>query len=145
MAIQFFANLEQLAAVRAKINANALELDTLKVSDAPSDGKQYARKDGAWNEVDGAVASVNGQTGTVVLDGSDMAITPAGNISSTDTESAIYELDAEKVNVADMTATFVLYPTTTASDIGGYVKAVTSPDDADYDTPAVDVATGAIT
>ena len=44
-----------------------------------------------------------------------------------------------------MTATFVLYPTTTASDIGGYVKAVTSPDDADYDAIAADVATGEIT
>lgn len=39
----------------------------------------------------------------------------------------------------------LIYPTTTASDIWGYFKLVTSTDDPDFDSPAVDVTTWAIT
>lgn len=41
----------------------------------------------------GAVDSVNGQTGIVVLDAADIEVTPAGNISSTDVQAALEELD----------------------------------------------------
>jgi hypothetical protein len=44
----------------------------------------------------------------------------------------------------DLSSTLTIYPTTVASDIGGYFKLVTTPLDPDYDEPAVDVATGVI-
>lgn len=44
----------------------------------------------------GAVDSVNGQTGTVVLDAGDIANTPAGGIAATDVQAALNELDTEK-------------------------------------------------
>ncbi len=43
----------------------------------------------------GAVDSVNGQTGVVVLAASNIAVTPTGNIGSTDVQSAIAELDSD--------------------------------------------------
>lgn len=43
------------------------------LTDAPSDGTTYGRKDGAWVAVVGTVISVNGQTGIVVLDTDDLA------------------------------------------------------------------------
>ncbi len=52
--------------------ANAIVANTSKVSfpEAPNDGQQYARQSQAWAVVSGggAVDSVNGQTGVVVLD-----------------------------------------------------------------------------
>ena len=52
--------------------ANAIVANTLKVSfpEAPNDGQQYARQSQSWAVVSGggAVDSVNGQTGVVVLD-----------------------------------------------------------------------------
>lgn len=49
-----------------------------KIGDAPSDGNQYARKDGAWAVVQGgdAVNSVNGKTGAVVLNADDVNSAP---------------------------------------------------------------------
>lgn len=73
------------------------------VTEAPIDGNQYARKNGGWEEVvasggGGAVDSVNGQTGVVVLDADDIDdtsttnkfvtsadITKLGNLSGTNT------------------------------------------------------------
>lgn len=43
-----------------------------------------------------AVTSVNGFTGTVVLAATNIGNTPAGNISATDVQSALNELDTEK-------------------------------------------------
>lgn len=51
----------------------------------------------------GAVDSVNGQTGVVVLDSGDIANTPAGGIAATDVQAALNELDTEKL---DARATF---------------------------------------
>jgi hypothetical protein len=51
---------------------------------------------------------------------------------------------ADKANVADLSSTIILYPTTAASDISGYSRLVDSINDADYDTTAVNVPTGAI-
>lgn len=42
------------------------------IADAPSDGNQYARQDGSWAQVTAGVASVNEQTGVVVLDTDDV-------------------------------------------------------------------------
>ena len=40
-------------------------IDNTKLTDAPTDGKAYSRKNGSWQEVVGAVESVNGKTGRV--------------------------------------------------------------------------------
>lgn len=57
----------------ARVESNsAVTLNTAKVSfpEAPTDGQQYARQSQSWSVVSGggAVDSVNGQTGVVVLD-----------------------------------------------------------------------------
>jgi hypothetical protein len=54
------------------------------VTEAPIDGKEYARKDGAWTEVvgGGSVDSVNGQTGVVVLGAADVGADPAGTAAA---------------------------------------------------------------
>lgn len=56
--------------------------------------------DGAaiWNAGGGggAVDSVNGQVGVVVLDAADIGSTPAGGLSATDVQAALDELDTEK-------------------------------------------------
>ena len=79
------------------------------------------------------------------ISASEISNTPSGNIISTTVQDAINELDNEKVDKTSLSSNIYLYPTTTASDIGGYYKMVTSPDDPDFDSPAVDVSTGAIT
>lgn len=52
-----------------------------------------------WKKRDNSdlVLSVAGKTGTVTLNGGDIANTPAGNISSTTVQTAIDELDTEKL------------------------------------------------
>jgi hypothetical protein len=45
----------------------------------------------------GDVDSVNGQTGVVQINADDVPFTPAGNLSATDVQAAIEELDAEKL------------------------------------------------
>lgn len=60
----------------------------------------------------GAVDSVNGETGTVVLNAAEIGSTPAGGISATNVQAAITELDSEKqpldsdlTTIAGLTAT----------------------------------------
>jgi hypothetical protein len=48
------------------------------------------------------------------------------------------------ISLEDLPSNLVLYPTSTASDIGGYSKIVTSITDPSYDVTAVDITTGAI-
>jgi len=50
-----------------------------------------------------------------------------------------------KLNISDLPTNLTLYPTTTASDVGGYVVMVTDIYDVRYDEPAVDVSTPTIT
>jgi len=50
-----------------------------------------------------AVTSVNGYTGVVSLVGTDIGITPAGDIASTTVGAAINELDTEKASVTSLT------------------------------------------
>jgi hypothetical protein len=49
------------------------------------------------------------------------------------------------ISLNDLPSNIILYPTTAASDIVGYVKLVQSINDPSYNTVAVDVSTGAIT
>ena len=48
------------------------------------------------------------------------------------------------ISLEDLPSNLVLYPTSSASDIGGYSKIVTSITDPSYDATAVDITTGAI-
>ena len=49
------------------------------------------------------------------------------------------------ISLEDLPSNIVFYPTNVASDIGGYVKIVTSITDPSYNTTAVNISTGAIT
>lgn len=71
------------ADVGAATDAQGALADTA-LQDAPSDGTTYGRKDGAWEATGsggGAVDSVNGQTGTVVLDAADIGLGDVDNTS----------------------------------------------------------------
>lgn len=52
------------------------------IDEAPSDSKQYARKNGAWAEVVGNVSSVNGKTGAVKLTYEDVGADQLGAASA---------------------------------------------------------------
>lgn len=124
----------------------------------------------AANEVN----SVNGKVGVVVLTDADIAVDASGYTGSLSTDAinvelALAELDvhthtedditnldkytqaevdsflAEKANVADLSASISLYPTTSASPISGYFTMVEEITDPRYNTVAFDVGTGAIT
>ena len=60
------------------------------------------------------------------------------------TEAEMDAFLAEKANVADLSASISLYPTTSASPISGYFTMVEEITDPRYNTTAFDVATGAI-
>ncbi len=61
---------------------------------SPQDGKEYARKDANWVEVQGGdVDSVNGETGDVVLDGTDIPLL-TGTTNPTVTE-AIADIETD--------------------------------------------------
>jgi len=49
------------------------------------------------------------------------------------------------ISLEDLPSNIIFYPTNAASDVGGYVKIVTSITDPSYNTTAVDISTGAIT
>jgi hypothetical protein len=49
------------------------------------------------------------------------------------------------ITLLDLPSNLILYPTTVASDISGYVKLVTDIHDPEYNVTAVDVSTGSIT
>ena len=54
-------------------------IDNTKLTDAPADGKEYARKNGSWHEITGTgtgtVKSVNGKTGAVTLNATEIPST----------------------------------------------------------------------
>lgn len=54
----------------------------------------------------GAVVSVNGASGDVVLDAGDIGVTPTGGIAATDVQAAIAELDTEKLGTAAAAAAY---------------------------------------
>lgn len=59
-------------------------------------------------------------------------------------KAALDELNLRKADINVLSSNLILYPTTAAADVTGYQKMVTSPTDADYNTTAVDIPTGAI-
>jgi hypothetical protein len=124
----------------------------------------------AANEVN----SVNGEVGVVVLDAGDIGVNATGftkilNTDDVNVQLALAELDqhthvesdiinldkytqaqvdallAEKANVADLSASITLYPTTTPSAVSGYFTMVTDITDTRYNDVAFNVGTGAIT
>jgi hypothetical protein len=64
------------------------------ISEAPTDGQTYGRKNAGWN----AVVSGGGSAASVT-------VTPAGNIASSNVQAALQELDTEKVAKAGDTMT----------------------------------------
>ena len=84
----------------------------------------------------GAVDSVNGQTGDVILD-----IPTNTSDLINDGEDGVHPY----ITLLDLPSNLILYPTTVASDVSGYVKLVTDIHDPEYNEPAVDVSTGSIT
>lgn len=77
------------------------------LSDAPSDGNQYVRKDGNWSILvgggGGAVDSVNGQTGVVVLDAADVGAVASGTLAAVATTGVYSDLTGKPaVTVADL-------------------------------------------
>ena len=125
----------------------------------------------AANEVN----SVNGEVGVVVLDAGDIGVSAAAfdgvlTTDDTDIQTALTTLDghthdyaditakpdfyteaemdallSEKANVADLSASITLYPTTTPSAVSGYFTMVTDITDTRYNDVAFNVGTGAIT
>mgnify|MGYP001317781395 CR=1 FL=1 len=70
--------------------------------------------------------------------------TESGLVAS-NVQSAIDEIQEKKLNISDLAANVVFYPTDSNSDILTYFKLVSSTDDVDYDDTAVDISTGTIT
>ena len=66
-------------------------IDNTKLTDAPTDGKAYARKNGSWSEVavvDVGVESVNGKAGVVTLNATEI---PSTKLVPTDTISFLID------------------------------------------------------
>jgi len=68
--------------------------------------------------------------------------TPAALFAKTE---AVQDSLDKKLNISDLPTNLTLYPTTTASDVSGYVVMVTDIHDVRYNTTAADVSTPAIT
>jgi uncharacterized protein related to proFAR isomerase len=94
-------------------------------------------------DLDFPVDSVNGQTGAVELDASDIDYDNTSSLlTSTAVQGAIDELQAKKADLSSMSSNINLYPTTAASDVNGYFDMVSSLDDSRYNSTAVNVPTG---
>lgn len=75
---------QSLAAYRTAAEQDVI--DNTKLTDAPTDGKEYARKNGNWHEITSAVESVNGKTGVVALNATEI---PSTKLSPADTISFV--------------------------------------------------------
>jgi len=60
-------------------------------------------------------------------------------------EKAVHDALDMKLNISDLPSNLIFYATTAVADVSGYFKLVDNVEDVDYDEPAVDVSTGAIT
>lgn len=69
--------------------------------------------------------------------------TDSGLVAS-NVKTAIDELQDTKADIGLLSSNIILYPTTASSDVTGYNRMVTDLSDSDYDSTAVDVATGTI-
>ena len=71
--------------------------------------------------------------------------TPDSDQIATNVQQAIDELHDRKLDVSALAANVVFYPTSATTDINGtYTRLVTTKEDSDYDTVAVDINTGEI-
>ena len=66
-------------------------------------------------------------------------------LDATNVQAAIDELDTDKLDVSALTSSLIFYATSASSNVATYSTLVTSPLDADYDDPAVNITTGVIT
>lgn len=83
-----------------------------------------------------------------MAEGTDTKILTAAEREILDNTSGVNTGDQDLSSYATvdlLSSNISLYPTTTISDIGGYYRMVDDITDPDYDDPAVDVPTGAIT
>jgi len=106
----------------------AFETDTSKIK--VGDGTT------AWSGLD--YASGAGTAAEVTYDNSDAELF-ANNV-----KGALDELSLTKANISDLATNLTLFATDSASDIGGYFVLADEVTDPEYDTTAVDIATGAI-
>jgi hypothetical protein len=102
----------------------------------------------------GVVTSSTGTDATIPLaDGTNAGLlspTEKSAISDIPTKTSDLINDGDNgvshfISLEDLPSNIILYPTNASSDIGGYVKLVSSITDLSYNTTAVDVSTGAIT
>jgi hypothetical protein len=99
----------------------------------------------------GSVVS-SGASGSIFVDrvstplASDVTYNNAtSNLVATNLQAAVDELQFSKASVDLLSSSITVYPTTAASNVANYFSMVTDTDDSDYDDPAANVATGAIT
>jgi hypothetical protein len=70
--------------------------ETGKIYIALDNNKQYRWSGSVYVQItSGAVDSVNGETGVVVLDASDISVIPTGNLAASDTQAALEELQGD--------------------------------------------------
>lgn len=81
----------------------------------------------------------NPEAGEITFDNTDT------DLISSSVQGAIEELDTNKASIDLLSSNITLFPTTaTSPDVTGHNRLVTGKDDSDYDTTAVNVATGTI-
>jgi len=80
------------------------------------------------------------------LDAGAIAFDDTGtDMNSTNVQEAIDHLNSTKLDINSLTSAITFFPTTTSIDLdGGYSHMVTSLDDSDFNTTAVDINTGLI-
>ena len=71
-------------------------IDNTKLTDAPTDGKEYARKNGNWHEITSAVESVNGKTGVVTLNATEI---PSTKLAPTTVKTFLIDGAFDEANV----------------------------------------------
>jgi len=141
-------SLSEIFVVADNTARDALTVQEGDVAKVTGDGLTYIYDGTQWIEIVAAYAvdSVNGKTGVVVLAAVDINYdNTASGLLASNLQAAIDELQAEKASVSLLSSNIILYPTSAASAVGGFNKLVTSIDDPDYDSTAVDFSTGAIT
>lgn len=124
------------SASQAKAIVDGLEAAVV-IKEAPKDGQQYARQDGNWSVVvssdggGGAVESVNGETGVVVLDAADVGAKPADYVPAwtevTGKPTTFAPITGTAANQAMPGNTVIPTNTNQLTNGAGFVTATTAP------------------
>lgn len=136
------ANTATNEANRAQDIADAL-LASAPFQEAPKDGNVYGRKDGEWAVVTGgsgggAVDSVNGKTGDVILTASDVGAKPSSYVPDwTEVTNKPTVYPTNWTNVADKPATFA--PSAHTHDASDITSGVFPPARLGTGTPTADL------